>query len=456
LSLTSPFKKTSIGNAVLNQKDLIAFTQMREIAELTNEELAELQKLTYISGINLEDNVGSLLAAAKITGLNNKILLNEKDIMRDVSKTSKAIQLSLGGNGKALGIAAAQAKILGMNLKQVENIAGSLLDFESSISAELEAELLTGKDLNLERARLYAINNDMAGVAREISKNFGSAAEFSKMNRIQQEAAAKAVGMTREDLAATLTDKEALAGLNGEDLNAAKAALEFARAQGMTEAEIGKRSIADLKKQMNLQERYNATVEKLQEIFISIAQPLLPILDILASVFDVVGQIVKFIDPVLRVISSFAGLVGDIIDPESWKNNTSRRYDEGTARFNKSVKDNWKFDPTQIGDMFSPANGETQVSTKEGGIFTLSKNDDIVAAPGLGDMVRNNSKNNTTATNTKDDSKIIAAIEKLAINIANRSINVSAKVNNRELLNITAATAGERSNIEKEYAYNLQ
>jgi hypothetical protein len=38
-------------------------------------------------------------------------------------------------------------------------------------------------------------------VAEEIAKNVGSAADFAKMNRIQQDAIAKSVGMTREELA---------------------------------------------------------------------------------------------------------------------------------------------------------------------------------------------------------------------------------------------------------------
>jgi hypothetical protein len=36
-----------------------------------------------------------------------------------------------------------------------------------------------------------------------------------------------------------------------------------------------------------------------------------------------------------------------------------------------------------VGDMFSPAKGVTQVSTREGGLFNLSPNDDFVAAPGI-------------------------------------------------------------------------
>jgi hypothetical protein len=37
---------------------------------------------------------------------------------------------------------------------------------------------------------------------------------------------------------------------------------------------------------------------------------------------------------------------------------------------------------SKIGDMYSPASGKTVVSTKEGGLFELSPNDDLVAAPG--------------------------------------------------------------------------
>jgi hypothetical protein len=37
---------------------------------------------------------------------------------------------------------------------------------------------------------------------------------------------------------------------------------------------------------------------------------------------------------------------------------------------------------SKIGDMNSPADGKTQVSTKEGGLFELSPNDDFLAAPG--------------------------------------------------------------------------
>jgi hypothetical protein len=290
-------------NAALNEKDLVFMTEMREMAGFTNEELVEMEKFTLATGGNLKDNTKNLLFAAKTTALNNKVLLNEKDIMRDVAKASNAVKLSVIGGAEGLGRAAAQAKALGMNLNQLDNIASGLLDFESSINAELEAQLLTGRNINLEQARLYALNNNMEGLSREIAKNIGTAADFSEMNRLQQEAVAKAVGMTREDLAATLTDQEALRGLSGKAAEDAKKALAGARARGMTEEEIAEAGIEDLKQQQSLQDRFNQTVEKLKEIFVGVAQSLMPILDTLATAF----KIVEFMVAPFALLMDIAG-----------------------------------------------------------------------------------------------------------------------------------------------------
>jgi hypothetical protein len=83
-------------NAMLNEKDLVTFTKLREQAGFTNDELLGIEKTTLATGGNLEKNAKNILYSAKLTGLNNKVLLNEKDIMRDVAKASDAIKLSCG------------------------------------------------------------------------------------------------------------------------------------------------------------------------------------------------------------------------------------------------------------------------------------------------------------------------------------------------------------------------
>ena len=62
----------------------------------------------------------------------------------------------MAASPKEIAKAVTQAKLLGAEIKDIADASKQLLQFESSIEAELEAELLTGKQLNLERARSAA------------------------------------------------------------------------------------------------------------------------------------------------------------------------------------------------------------------------------------------------------------------------------------------------------------
>jgi hypothetical protein len=219
---------------------------------------------------------------------------------------SKATLLTLGGQADKLGEAIVKSKLLGVELSKVENIAESLLNFESSIGAELEAELLTGKNLNLERARLAALNGDIATVAEEIAKQIGTAADFTKMNVIQQEALAKAVGMTREDLAKSLMEREAMAKLSDQEGKTAQEKFNnLVKEVGLEEAKkrLGNEQLANMMAGQTIQERFTATIEKLQEVFVSLVEPLMPVVDAFASILKIVGPIAGFIGQIVKGVA---------------------------------------------------------------------------------------------------------------------------------------------------------
>ena len=183
--------------------------------------------------------------------------------MEDISKISTATALTLGNNPKKLAEAAFNARALGMNLEQVEKISQSLLDFESSIDAELEAELLTGKEINLEKARTAALNGDISTVASEIAKQTGDAAAFGKMNVLQQEALAKSVGMGREELAKTLQDQAVLNKLKGvEGENAKEKFNNLVKEVGLEEAKkrLGDEELANQIASQSTQEKLAPSV----------------------------------------------------------------------------------------------------------------------------------------------------------------------------------------------------
>jgi hypothetical protein len=305
-------------NSKLNEADLKVFTKLREQAGLTNEELYGIQQLSLVNGKSLEQNSKEILGGAKAYAMRNKVSLNEKQILKDVSKASAALTLSLGGGGEKLAEAAAKARQFGLSLEQTEKIANSLLNFEQSIESELSAELLTGKQINLERARQLALEGKSADAAAEIAKQVGTSKDFAKMNVIQQDALAKAAGMEREELAKSLMEREALQKIGAKDAAAAKAKYDELRktmsAQEAAKA-LGDASLAQQYEQESIQERFNKAVEKLQEIFVQIAEPILQILD---PLMDIVGkilpQIVKGLQPVLDMFSGIAMVIGGIFD----------------------------------------------------------------------------------------------------------------------------------------------
>lgn len=300
-------------NAMLNKEDLKTFTELREMAGYTNEELIGIQKITLATGGSLKNNTKQFLGTVAALNAQNKLTVNEKQLLKEVANTSAAIKLSVGGTTEGLAKAAFQAKQFGINLDQADRIAESLLDFESSITNELSAELITGKDLNLERARLLALNGDIAGASAEILKQVKGSAEFTKMNRIQQEALAKAVGMSREDLAASLVEREALNKLGVKDGDEAKKKFDLlvkTKGYAAAVAELGDEQYANQLKQQSIQERFNQSVEKLKEIFISIAEP---ILQIISPLTDLITTILPAINLLLAPLVEGFSYIGKMV-----------------------------------------------------------------------------------------------------------------------------------------------
>jgi len=296
-------------NGKLNEADLITMSELTKQAGYTHDELMGIEKLSLAQGKSLNDNVKLTLGSAKAHAATRGLMINEREVLKEVNKMSASLKLSLGGSVDRMAEAVVKTKALGLSIEQAEKMASGLLEFESSISSELEAEVLTGKSLNFEKARLLALNNDVAGAAEEIVKQVEKAGDFTKMNRIQQEAVAKAAGMTRDELAQSIIDKKALAKLDVEGAKTAKEAYEKLKQQGLSEQQIreklGDDELAQQLESQSLQEKFNATVEKLKEIFISLSGPILDIANALTPVFKVIGGIASGIGAIVNFLNKW-------------------------------------------------------------------------------------------------------------------------------------------------------
>lgn len=224
---------------IFSEKVIGQAAALKKTMGLTAEEAGGLAMMSQTAGKEVNNIVDSVVATTSAFNGANRAAVSQGVVLREVATASDSIKLSLGNNDVALTKAAAAATRLGLSLQDVDNIAASLTDFQTSISNELEAELLIGKDLNLEKARELALNNDLAGLSEELFKNSADINEFGKLNRIQQEAYAKSLGMTKDQLAKiaynkalelNMTDEQAAkaAGVNAEEMKRVDAQQNFA------------------------------------------------------------------------------------------------------------------------------------------------------------------------------------------------------------------------------------
>ena len=187
---------------------LVTMTMLTQQLGLGVKEASQLAFLARLQGENTEQVLENTVNTVNSINKQNGVAISAKEVFNDISTASKSIVVSLGMSPEILAEAATEARALGLSLNQIDKIAGSILDFESSIAAELEAELLLGKEINLEKARLAALNNDMVTLTKEIGENEAIVNSFATGNRIQQEAAAKALGLSRDELADMVYSQE--------------------------------------------------------------------------------------------------------------------------------------------------------------------------------------------------------------------------------------------------------
>lgn len=299
--------------AQISAETLETHQRLKDTVGLSSEALGAIADSSILTGKETEDITTEFLGQAKALALQNNLALNEKQILESVKDISKATLVSLQGQPQALAKAVVQAKALGTTVEKVADISNSLLQFEDSITSELEAELLIGKDLTLEKARQAALNNDIATVAEEIAKQVGTAAQFGEMNVLQQEALAKAVGMTREDLAASLTEREALAKLAGVEGASAKERFDnLVKEVGMEEAKkrLGDESLANMLASQNIQEKFNAGVSKLGDVLTALA---VPVLQIVSPLIDLVNFVLPAINLLLSPLIEGFSLIGKAV-----------------------------------------------------------------------------------------------------------------------------------------------
>jgi len=287
-------------NVELSRDTLETQIMLTKQLGLSGDEAAVVYKFSLLTGkssFQLEKSLSRAYVANKNA---LKVGTSYKEVLATLSRTSGELAVSLGTNPNVLAKAVVQAKAFGTTLEQTKSQGDALLDFETSLENELKAELLTGEQLNLERARAAALAGDQVALAQELNSQGMTLAKFEKMNVLARRAYAQAVGLSSDELA--------------DQLRKQKMAIE----SGKSLAQLTQEEADEAKKRQNIQDKFNQGILKLQDTIGNLlAGPLGAFIDSLANGLNYVNKIFSVFGKMGGLISKFfggkvGGFLGDI------------------------------------------------------------------------------------------------------------------------------------------------
>ena len=179
-----------------------------------------ISEMTEQSAMNVMKTTAALTNGTKIPF---------SKVMHDVANASDDVLKSIGATPAKLIKAAVAARAMGLELNKVGSQQKRLLDYSSSITDELEASALLGRNITFMKARQLAFEGKSAESMRETLDVVKQMGNFNAMTPYQRAAVAKAAGMELKDLTKALavdkarqsiltgTDQKAIARLNRQD-----------------------------------------------------------------------------------------------------------------------------------------------------------------------------------------------------------------------------------------------
>jgi len=311
------------GAEQVSQKTLDTFMKLNVFAGMSAESLASMYRFAKLTGESAADVAQDIATTARESIRSMKVNVSMKQVMEGVAKTSNIIKLSFKGSAEELTKAFVSSKKLGLELQKVDDIAGSLLNFEDSIAAEMEAELLSGKDLNLEKAREAALLGDNAKLMEEIKQSGIDQLFLNAKTRPEQEAIARAIGMSRESMADMVSEAKANEATNTKLVDTQ--AQSLAAMQSM--ASVGEKLAALEEAKALSAAKSGNEVNKLQEAMLRLeaaTRPILeaifiPLLEIFTSIVTKVTELIGKIKEsnidfgkTFEIVARISGIIGTI------------------------------------------------------------------------------------------------------------------------------------------------
>lgn len=212
-------------------------------------------------------------------------------IMKDLATKSGTTLTMMSRLPNQVARSAVELRKMGISLDQAAKSSREILNFSDNINAEMEASVLLGRSINLQRARELAYRRDLEGSTREILQ-LTNEIDFANLDVFQQEAFARATGKSVDELMKLVqAEKQWKAARLTPELSGQVKAYEQLRASNQAIVKASANNLRLMIEQRSNQERLTAISQKWNQIVSQLAYKLLPTID---AILSAVPAIIEF------------------------------------------------------------------------------------------------------------------------------------------------------------------
>ena len=271
----------------------------------------------------------SLTQTTNITANMAKGMRSVKDALKDMANIPAKISAGFAGSIVQLAAMVNKAKLLGTSVESIRNMSENLLDIETSVARQFEAQVLTGRAMDFDRARYFSLMGREDLAFEETLSQVGSLQEFKGFTPIAQKAIAEAAGFDVEEMSSILGRQELIQklGISKQEFDSMLARGENIVSLIEKRKQEGLVSEADYDELRQLSEEYDSTtiLDKLKRMALTLGNALSLLLEplvealrdfmarggdqIIRSLGTALAQMAGFITGVASLLGSVGGSV---------------------------------------------------------------------------------------------------------------------------------------------------
>lgn len=228
-AVTSLAEKLGNANEVTLGTSIAVGTMANRLGVSGDEAAQLVNQFGNLSGLSNSTAMNTMEAASQLASANG---VAPAAVMKDIAENTEFFALYAKDGGANIAQAAIEARRLGVDLGTAAKISDNLLDYQTSVQSEMEASVLLGRNLNLNKARELAYAGDSVGAMKEALKAAGGINEFNKMDVYQKKAVAEALGTSVSELQQMSANMERAATPAGKLEESFNATTAFVREMG--------------------------------------------------------------------------------------------------------------------------------------------------------------------------------------------------------------------------------